>query len=196
MKSELKVFIEEWTAVDSQVGKDNIKKGKSFEEKCEKDGINLILHSLNLSKKNVKIHMNVKWVNCPGEIDIVILNHSETTVICLAECKSRLFDIVSGYKQSGPNRAVDKTSIQLYNKQLPVPFTIPCFVLTTLPSNNYILGIESKVKIDLNRYTLENTFENIDFNAVYSLLLPKYSKTLSPLAWFNLYSTTHLFVLS
>lgn len=83
----------EWTNVDSNVGRENISRGKSFEEKCEKDGVNLILKQLNLKRRNVKVLTNLKWAECPGEIDIAILDKSETRVLCLAECKSRLFDI-------------------------------------------------------------------------------------------------------
>jgi len=75
------------------VGKDNIIRGRSFEDKCEREGISLILNKLGLKKGDVSVFMNVSWKDCPGEIDIVVLDKSETKVLCLAECKSRLFDI-------------------------------------------------------------------------------------------------------
>ena len=52
---------------------------------------------MNISKDNVKIHEGVNWYLCNGEIDIVILDKEEKNVICLVECKSRIFDIANGY---------------------------------------------------------------------------------------------------
>lgn len=69
--------MDEWTIYDSSVGRDNIEKGKSFEEKCEKYGIDIILRHLNLERADVNIYMNIKWAECPGEIDIAILNKAE-----------------------------------------------------------------------------------------------------------------------
>lgn len=95
---ELKDYIDEWTTADSSVGKDNIIRGQSFEDKCEREGIALILNKLGLKKGDVSVFMNVSWKDCPGEIDIVVLDKSESKVLCLAECKSRLFDIQQGYR--------------------------------------------------------------------------------------------------
>lgn len=57
-----------------------------------------------------------------------------------------------------------------------MPRDVTCFVLTCLPANDYFLGIESKVKLDLNRFTLESDFSDINFDDVYNLLKPKYEK--------------------
>ncbi|KAL4510030.1 hypothetical protein ABPG72_010223 [Tetrahymena utriculariae] len=196
MLQELKVYREEWKKVDSNIGKENISKGKSFEDKCLKEGVDLILRQLKLKKRNVKVLTNLQWAECPGEIDIAIFDKDQTRVLCLAECKSRLFDLVSGYKQSGPGRSPEKQSIKLFQKNIPVPRDVPCFVLTCLPPNDYFLGIESKVKLDLNKYTLESEFDDINFDEVYNTLRPKYEKQQSPLKWFEKYSETNLFVLN
>lgn len=45
--------------MDSGVGKENISKGKSFEDKCSSDGVGLILRKLKLSRSDVRVFMNV-----------------------------------------------------------------------------------------------------------------------------------------
>lgn len=98
LKKELKEYIYDWTKVDSNIGRENISKGKSFEEKCKIDGVNLLLGYLNLQRINIKVLTNQKWAECPGEIDIAIVDKEEKVVHCLAECKSKPFDIAQGHK--------------------------------------------------------------------------------------------------
>lgn len=68
-------------------------------------------------------------------------------------------------------------------------------MLTTLPKNDYILGTESKFKADISKYTLENTFKEINFEEVYEKLKKKYENFDSPISWFKIYSDTNLFVI-
>ena len=47
-----------------------------------------------------------------------------------------------------------KKYIKINSKIVEVDANIPCFVFTTLPENDYKIGIESHLKKDLEKYTL------------------------------------------
>jgi len=64
-----------------------------------------------------------------------------------------------------------------------------------LPFNDYFLGVESKIKQDLNKYTIEYEFSEVDFDKVYDALILKYDKLMSPASWFENYSETNLIIL-
>lgn len=68
-------------------------------------------------------------------------------------------------------------------------------MLTTLPDNEYFLGVESKLKGDLTKFTLDFEFDEIDFDSVYDTLRTKYQNTAAPIKWFNAYANTNLLVI-
>jgi len=190
----MRPFFEKWLNIDSQIGKDSNKRGLSFEEKCQIDLLPIL--GQKLQTKEFLIYKNIAWLDLPGEIDIVITNMSNDSVIGLAECKARLFDIAYGYYQSGPEGRIltGKKKIKINDKILQIDEKTPCFVISLIQENPYQLGFESKLKVSLNKYLLD--LERVwTSEEIYQELKPKFQKKISPLDWFYKYSKDYLILL-
>lgn len=119
---------------------------------------------------DVEFYNNIKWKDIIGEVDIVMCEKGNCqNVLALVEIKGRFFDVSYGYEQSGPNRSAKKTVLIINSQQVTVPPDIPCFVVTVIPENEFQLGVESNLKLDIQKYTLlkESAFSKDYFNYVY-----------------------------
>lgn len=61
----------------------------------------------------------------------------------------------------------NKKRLIIKSKLVDVSFDVPVFVVTTLPSYNFALEFESKLKDSLNKYFANYEPNSIDYNEVY-----------------------------
>lgn len=134
-----------WVSIDKEQGETNRVNGESLEQKSHEHAIKYI------QTRHGKIHKiwhNVLWYsgnttpNHLGEVDIVMLTDDGYIIV---EVKARVFDIMSGWLQNGPQRDKNKLYLELDERVL-VPFDITTYVITTLPDLPYRLPIESLLK--------------------------------------------------
>ena len=52
---------------------------------------------MKVRRSDVSIHRNIKWNDLLGEVDFVVVG-DRLDILCLVECKCRLFDIAEGYR--------------------------------------------------------------------------------------------------
>ena len=114
----------------------------------------------------------------------------------MIECKARLFDIVAAEKQIGPQRIhKNKRLLRVGNKVLPVSEQAEYFIITGLPTNEYHLPFESRLKVELERATKTLSYAEMDSKLIYDILFPKFENELSPLDWFKQEASQHLIII-
>ncbi|KAJ6240353.1 protein restricted tev movement 2 [Anaeramoeba flamelloides] len=195
VNNKFKTYFDRWIYVDHTIGEESKTIGDDFEKQSETLAIPIIINRLGLEQGQYKVFSNVYWNNVDGEIDFVITDQKEEKVIALIECKSRVFDIAAGYRQSGPCRiSKGKKGIKIKKKILNVPKNVPCYIVTLIQENRYILGLESKLKEKLTKiiFNFEKKWDN---DQIYNLLKIFCKGKISPLQWFDLYANDNLIVL-
>ncbi|KAL4509152.1 hypothetical protein ABPG72_018083 [Tetrahymena utriculariae] len=200
LQALLKECFEMWEEADKNAGRDIQNNGKKLEELMMEEGnkyIDIIIKRIAASRTtgNVHIHHNLFWEGVDGEVDIAITDDQDREVLGLVEIKSRLYDIAAAFRQSGPLRLKSKKRLIIQSKLVDVPFDVPVFVVTTIPSHSFSLEFESKLKDSLNKYFSNTEPHLIDYSEVYRCLKPIYSNLISPLQWFDLYASKYLIII-
>jgi hypothetical protein len=140
-----------WFAADAAMGEEAGENGRKLEQRCNE----IVPMVANVANVEVaKVWTNCDWNDKLGEVDIVLQTKNNEYV--LVEVKSRVFDVMAGWLQSGCERHPDKRTLVLSGVPAPVhmPRNVRCFVVTILPPRPYVL------KCEVSRATLGQECES------------------------------------
>jgi len=147
-------YKEEWYTTDAAMGEESGENGRKLESRCD-EIVSIVSQRADIVAD--RVWSNCDWNDGLGEVDIVI--QACTGEFILVEVKSRVYDVMAGWLQSGSKRHPRKTSLKLPDNPIPVhiPRNVRCFVVTVLPPNPYVLKCEVRQRerkaVDLCTYS-------------------------------------------
>jgi len=179
---QVKTYYTKLTSVNKKVSLLLQNKGTFLEKKDHTE----VLSEISKRHGRIKhIWNNVLWfetatsTEVTGEIDMLLETDDGYIFI---EIKSRVFDIMSGYIQNGPQRSIRKQYLQINtDTRIKMVKEIKTYIITSLPDSEYKLPYESK----LNNIMLYRKKRNCTKEAAWEFGNSVFgSDRLTPLQWY------------